>query len=191
MNQSITSSFILIGIKHSGKTTQGQMLAKYLNCPFFDTDDIITQVAGIPPRTLYTTKGPSGFMAAEETACRKIAESNNGKKIVISTGGGICDNAPALLTLREIGTFVFIQLPEKIAADRIVSKITTDIAGNLHNLPAYIQKKDPRTEQDVRAFFHDFYIDRTVIYNTIADIMVTFEDAPESINFQHLLASLQ
>ena len=51
------SSIILLGIKHCGKSTQGKLLAKYFNCPFFDTDDEIEVLTGKSPRQIYTEQG--------------------------------------------------------------------------------------------------------------------------------------
>lgn len=183
-------SFILFGIKHSGKSTQGRLLADKLGCPFFDTDDMLTEQTGLSPRDLYLQKGPSGFMSAEESACRMLAEKYTGKRMVVSTGGGICDNAPALHHLRGMGTFVFLEVPEKTAADRIVRKITINEDKTMSGLPAYIAKKDPHTENDVRAIFHDFYIQRTELYRSFADISVALADAPKNSNFELILRAI-
>ncbi|MFA6856661.1 MAG: shikimate kinase [Treponema sp.] len=183
-------AYILFGIKHSGKSTQGQLLADRLECVFFDTDTVITEQTGLSPRSIYASQGPSGFMLAEEKACSILAEKYTGKKLVISTGGGICDNAPALCILRSMGVFIFLEVPECVAADRIIRKMTKLSDGTFENLPAYIAKKNPDTENDVRTIFHDFYTSRTATYRTIADVTVKLEDAPKNYNLEHILKSL-
>ena len=35
----MNKSIILLGIKHSGKSTQGLLLSKELNCPWVDIDE--------------------------------------------------------------------------------------------------------------------------------------------------------
>lgn len=190
MSNSTAPAYILFGIKHSGKSTQGRLLADKMECPFFDIDDILKQQTGLFARDIYLQNGPSGFMIAEENACRLLAEKYSGKKVIISTGGGICDNAPALQFLRDMGTFVFLETPEKIAADRIVHKMTMQPDGTISDIPAYIAKKDPHTEDDVRAFFHTFYAARTAIYKVIADIAVQLEDAPKESNLERILKAL-
>ena len=166
------------------------MLADRLECAFFDIDAVITKQTGVSPRDLYTAGGPSAFMIAEETACRSIAEKYAGKVLVVSTGGGICDNAPALNELRSIGTFVFLEVPENVAADRIIRKMTAAEDGTLLNLPAYIAKKNPATEKDVRTIFHDFYTQRTASYKAISDVTVRLEDAPKECNQKRILDAL-
>jgi shikimate kinase len=184
------SAYILFGIKHSGKSTQGQMLADRLECAFFDVDTVMTELSGSSPHDLYASKGPAEFMITEENACRMLAEKYAEKKLVISTGGGICDNAPALSLLRNMGMFIFLEVPENIAADRIIRKITVTADGVLGNLPAYMENKNPVTEEDVRTLFHDFYTARTATYRAIADVTVKIEDAPKGINLEHILKAL-
>jgi shikimate kinase len=190
MTDTPDSAYILFGIKHSGKSTQGQLLADRLECAFFDTDAVIADQAGLSARDIYMLKGPSGFMLAEENACRSLAEKYAGKRLVISTGGGICDNAPALNVLRSMGIFIFLEVPEDVAADRIIRKMTKASDGTLENLPVYIAQKKPDTEKDVRNIFHDFYIARTATYRTIADIIIKLEDVPKNQNLEHILKSL-
>jgi shikimate kinase len=190
MSNSTAPAYILFGIKHSGKTTQGRLLADKTECPFFDTDDIIKQQTGLSARDIYLQHGPAGFMLAEENACRLLAEKYSGKKIIISTGGGICDNAPALHYLRDMGTFVFLETPEKITADRIIHKMTIQPDGTISDLPAYMAKKNPHTEEDVRAVFHDFYTARAATYKIIADITVQLEDAPKDSNLERIIKTL-
>lgn len=190
MANTTDSAYILLGIKHSGKSTQGQMLADRFECAFFDTDAVITEQTGLSPRDIYASQGPAGLMIAEENACRTLAEKYTGKKLVISTGGGICDNAPALSVLRSMGTFIFLEVPENIAADRIIRKMTKVADGTLGNLPAYIAKKNPDTENDVRTIFHDLYAARTETYKAIADVTVKLEDAPKNLNLEHILKAL-
>lgn len=165
------NSIILLGIKHSGKSTQGALLAQQLKCPFIDIDDVITKIKGKTPREIYNEKGVGAFMAAEEDACRIVKEKSEGKQVVIATGGGICDNAPALEELRNLGKFVLISVPESVACDRILKKATKVSDGVWENLPAYIAKEDPDSELKIRQIFHNFYERRMETYNQIADII--------------------
>ena len=108
MSEGIYNSIVLMGCKHCGKTTQGKLLAQKLGFDFIDTDDEIGRLRGVDFRTLYQTKGVTEFTLAEEEACKSIIQKNGNRKIVISTGGGICDNPPALQALRDAGKFVFL-----------------------------------------------------------------------------------
>ena len=162
-------SIILIGIKHSGKTSLGKQLAEHYGLPFVDIDFVIEKMTGKPPRQLYAEEGAGAFMYAEENACRKAAELIADKNAVIATGGGICDNPPALTFLRPLGKFVYLCVEEKIAADRIMAKVKKLSSGVWQGLPAYIAARLPETEAECRAIFHTYFIERTAIYAGIAE----------------------
>lgn len=165
-------SIILIGIKHSGKTSLGKQLAEHYGLPFVDIDFVIEKMTGKPPRQLYAEEGAGAFMYAEENACRKAAELIADKNAVIATGGGICDNPPALTFLRPLGKFVYLCVEEKIAADRIMAKVKKLSSGIWQGLPAYIATRSPETETECRAIFHTYFTERTAIYAGIAECTV-------------------
>mgnify|MGYP002853378795 CR=1 FL=1 len=184
-------SIILLGIKHCGKSTQGKMLAKHFNCPFFDTDDEITQAEGKSPREIYTEGGKEAFLEAEKKACESLAEKLQ-NFAVIATGGGICNNQAALDALHKFGTFVFLNADEKTAANRIVWEIKYDSDGKMKNLPAYIANKDPKNIQDVRTIFHSFYEERQKIYKNLCDIEVKLEhSASKQQNLEKIIQKLE
>lgn len=184
------SAIIIMGIKHSGKSTQGKLLSEHLNCPFIDVDDEITKCFKKTPREIYLEKGITGFMFAEEAACRHIAEEWNNKLAVISTGGGICDNAPALTFLRSLGEFVYIDVSEQTACNRILKKATLNPDGSWTGLPAYILNKNPANEDEVRKIFHTFYTERTELYKSFADIKVQTNNETKEENTKKILNAL-
>ena len=183
-------AYILFGIKHSGKTTQGRLLSKKISFPFVDIDEIITKQTGFTPRQIYFDYGPEKFMSAEEKICSVLEKKCFGKKIVIATGGGICDNAPALMRLRDLGTFIFLEVSEQIAFDRILEKIKFSDDGSIANLPAYIARKEPKTEEEVRSIFHDVFTDRTTRYRSFVDTIVPLDAVSEEENFKTLCGAL-
>ena len=184
-------SCVLMGCKHCGKTTQGRLLAQKLGVDFFDTDDEITRLRGMDARTLYKTKGVVAFMMAEEEACRDIIKNNSDNKIVISTGGGICDNPPALQALRDAGTFVFLRLDINLSIDRIMAKIEEVEKGIFRGAPAYVLNENPASLAEIRAILVKKYKERYQQYQTIADIVVDIKNAPIEENFKTLLGALK
>ncbi|MBQ4379055.1 MAG: hypothetical protein II821_07660 [Treponema sp.] len=191
-------SIILLGIKHCGKSTQGKLLAKHFNCPFFDTDDEIQNLTGKSPREIYTEDGKEAFLKAEKNACENLSsrmssasEPDFGNFAVIATGGGICNNSEALKVLHELGTFVFLNADERTAVSRIVWEIKYDSDGSMKNLPAYIANKNPKNVQEVRSIFHDFYEERQKIYKDLSDVEVRLEhSATKQENMARILEKL-
>lgn len=171
----LNKSIILVGIKHSGKSTQGRALAARYNCEFFDTDDVIQELMGKSPREIYNTEGKESFLGAEKLACQHLKSTLETKQIVVATGGGICENEEALRFLATNSIFVYLNVDEKTAADRIVREAKTDSKNNItdqSSLPSYIAKKNPATIDDVRTYFHNFYEERTKKYSMLADITI-------------------
>ncbi len=130
-------------------------------------------------------------MSAEEEICKKLESICNEKLVVISTGGGICDNAPALNSLRPLGIFIYIDVDEKTACDRILKKATKLSDGTWKNLPAYIAKQEPADETEVRRIFHNFYEERTKTYKQIADITVPTAEESKEENTKKILSALE
>ena len=189
-------ALVLMGIKHCGKSTQGRLLSAHFACPFYDTDAVIEAMTGKTPRELYTHGGEGAFMAAEADACSRIVATLSARaaaqpfSAVIATGGGICNNSAALKILHAIGTFVFLNTDESVAADRIVREVGIENDGSLTNLPAYIAKEKPRSIPDVRAAFHRFFVARVALYQNLADITVPLAPATPEANMNALLSAL-
>ena len=203
-------SIILCGIKHCGKSTQGKRIASALGLDFYDTDDLIFEQTGMDARAIYKSQGKEAFMAAELKACEFLRDKLSGGKAqdagaasydqnssqakncaaaVIATGGGICQNEPAIAILKKLGTIVYLEVPEITAAGRIVREARFLPDGTIQNLPAYIANKNPADQKEVRAIFHDFYEERTKKYRSLADITVQAQGS-RSQNTKKILSEL-
>ena len=191
MSDSQDHSFVLMGLKHCGKSTQGRLLALEMGLDFFDTDQVIEKTVGQPVRTFYNTKGVSAFMLEEEKACEKIVSENKGKQIVVATGGGICDNPPAITKLRELNTFVFLRLDFNLSVERIMKKVVMIEPRKFQNIPAYVEAENPRTLKDVRDILVRRFQERLMHYESIADIIVDIKNAPIEENFKLLYEAIR
>ena len=184
-------SIVLMGCKHCGKSTQGRLLAQKFGVEFFDTDDEIARLRGMDARTLYKTKGAAEFALAEEEACQEIIRKNADRKIVVATGGGICDNPPALHQLRDAGTFIFLRLDINHSIERIMAKIEEVAPGVFNGVPAYVINENPQTLADIRSILLRKYTERFQLYQSFADIIVDIKKAPIEENFKTLLEALK
>lgn len=116
-------------------------------------------------------------------------ETAAAKSAVIATGGGICQNEPAIAILKKLGTIVYLEVPEITAAGRIVREARFLPDGTIENLPAYIANKNPADQKEVRAIFHDFYEERTQKYKSLADVSVKMQGSRDE-NANKILAAL-
>ena len=183
-------SIILIGLKHSGKSTMGKLLAQKLDTTFYDTDDVIQEISGLSPRQLFAKKGPAAFMTVEEEACRKVISKIGDKPVVIATGGGICDNAPALNELQSVGSFLFLKLNMEYSIKRIEDKIEKDEFGEFKNMPSYVAVHNPKNMMQIHQILTDKFTERFSLYESIADKTVLLKNAPIEVNFKAITEAL-
>ncbi len=176
---------VLIGVKHSGKTTTGQVLANTLSIPFFDIDHIIEKQTGKTCRALYSSEGVKAFQKAETEACqffleasKNVIDGKNGIKAIVAVGGGICDNIAAIELLHDVAIFVYLEVPNHVAFERIL-----ETSKESNSIPATFMSADPKNEEEMREVFYEQYRKRSKEYNSIADITIhTKNMSPEEIS---------
>ena len=164
MAENKENALIILGVKHSGKSTLGAYLSEILELPFFDLDRIIEENVKMSVRQYYATKGEDAFKKAEYEACKSTFEQNHGA-FVLATGGGICDNEKALSVLN--GKKILLDASEETCFARVKQNALTT-----GSYPAYIQKQNPADENEARSIFHEFYQRRRQNYLKLADKVV-------------------
>ena len=128
---------VIVGPKHSGKTSVGRELASLLSGDFADLDDLITQQNGKSPRALYI-EGPEVFKKAEAEALAALfALKDKEPPLVIASGGGLVDNPGALALLKKntAAISVFLDVPAQTAWERISKE---------GELPPFLRTENPR-----------------------------------------------
>ena len=113
---------VLVGPKHSGKTSAGKALASLLSCGFVDLDELIAQRSGKSPRALYG-EGPEIFRKEEAGALAALLEAEtagHSSFLVIASGGGLADNPDALSIMGHFQiAAVFLDVSAQAAWERI------------------------------------------------------------------------
>jgi len=161
---------VLLGPKHSGKTSAGKELAALLSGGFVDLDDYITQRTGKSPRALYI-EGPDVFKQAEAGALAAIFEpplleaekAESSSPLVIASGGGLIDNPDALPLLKNntAAISVFLDVSVKIAWERIRK------AGEL---PPFLKTENP---EETHRSLHER---RAAAYRQLASLVIKADD---------------
>jgi shikimate kinase len=131
----------LLGIKHSGKTSAGRILARELGVAFSDTDNLLREIASgrkagarsPSVREIYQDLGEAGFAALEQEA---IQQALSMPPHVIATGGGIADRPQSLQLLGAGALLVYLAVSTETALDRVLAR----------GVPAFISGADPRAE---------------------------------------------
>ena len=105
----------LIGFRGTGKTSVGRILADRLGVPFYDTDALVEQRAGVLIPEIFRAHGEAHFRALE----REVIASLRDAEGVIATGGGaVCDPAN-VADLRRHGRVFLLTAPPEVISGRI------------------------------------------------------------------------
>jgi shikimate kinase len=191
-------TILLVGPKHSGKTSAGRALARLWpgkNDPaasFVDLDELVEDRTGKSPRALYR-EGPEIFRKAEADALRSIFDREGARDLnpsalsggpddktqagirVVAAGGGLADNGEALdllkgsLSGRSGRVFtVYLEVPPETAWKRI--EAAAERGGGL---PPFLKTENPRETH------RQIHQRRGAIYREIADLSVRAGETPE------------
>lgn len=179
MNSPDSSSVILLGMKHSGKSTHGRRLAAMLGCPFADLDEI-TEREYDPNRSrscreIYAAHGKEYFAELETRSAAVLAGRLAREAMIAALGGGTIENDRAMSKLRGAGIMVYLKDSEERLFERIMR----------NGLPAFLSADDPRGS------FDRLYKRRTELYRRSADLIVDIENKNVEGAFEALLAALR
>ncbi len=100
----------------SGKTTIGQLLAKRLSRPFFDSDHELEARTGVSVATIFEIEGESAFRARE---AQIIDEITHHQPIILGTGGGAILNASTRDVLHARGTVFYLHSTPETSYERV------------------------------------------------------------------------
>lgn len=96
----------LIGLPGSGKTTVGRQLARRLQLPFVDSDQVLEQRLGCSIRAYFEAEGEDRFRDNEEQVIEDLSQSDMG---VLSTGGGVVLRPENRRRLHDRTTVVYLR----------------------------------------------------------------------------------
>lgn len=152
---------VLVGVRGTGKSTVGRLLAGRTGRPFVDADDAIEARAGRPIRAIFEESGEPAFRDWEERVLREAAEEH--PEVVLATGGGAVLRESNRRLLRSLGLVVWLKADPAILARRL--------------------EADPRTRAGRPALtaagtldeIADVLAARTPLYEEVADVAIETE----------------
>ncbi len=114
-----SANLYLCGMRGTGKTALGRMLASELEVPFLDLDLEIDRLLGYPHARLIAEQGWLAFRELEYDTCKRLARR---EKSLIALGGGTVRYAWNRDLLRGTGFFVLLTAPVEELARRLQSE---------------------------------------------------------------------
>lgn len=149
----LRTNLILTGMRGSGKTTLGKLLAKKLNRKFLDIDEQIAKRSRKSIPEIVAQKGWSYFRKLEHEAVKKMAKLRNA---VIAAGGGTFLDPRNTKILKKDGFVIFLKLPIPLLQRRLrLGKNRPSLTG-----------KNPEKE------LPNVWKKRKKLYRNVADVMV-------------------
>ncbi len=117
----LSELIFLVGLRGSGKSTIGQLLAQRIGYDFFDADTVLEARLGQTIREIFATQGEGYFRDWEATTLSELATQ---PKRVIATGGGVIlrESNRAIL---KTGFVIWLDAPAEVLWERIQQDATT------------------------------------------------------------------
>ncbi len=141
------SGLALIGLRGTGKSTVGRIVAERLGRPFADADVELETRAGVTIKQLFADAGEPVFRDWEE---RILADLTTRPELVLATGGGVVLRESNRRRLAEFGRVVWLTAPTEILAARLeadarglAGRPALTSAGTLAELAAVLKQREP------------------------------------------------
>jgi 3-phosphoshikimate 1-carboxyvinyltransferase len=158
---------VLIGFMGSGKSSVARLLAKRLDLPVCDTDDmVLEQTSHATISELFAQEGETRFRELELGVIRSLQGPQNQ---VIATGGGVVMNNLVMDYLSQNATVIHLEASLETILSRIESEITSR--------PLLQNRFAARSLFGLRASLYQHYSDLSIVTDAhspdaIVDIIV-------------------
>jgi shikimate kinase len=160
---------VLIGLRGTGKSTVGRILAQRLKWDYFDTDVLVEERAQMSIKELFAKHGEPFFRKLESEIVRECAQKD---KVVIATGGGAILDRQNVDALKDNGFVIHLtanpsELWHRISQDPNTKK----------NRPPLLQNAESGIDE-----LKKLMLARSAAYAHARDVEVTVEDrSPDEV----------
>ena len=110
----------LLGMRGAGKSTVGSALAKVLDVPFLELDDLVEAEAGLPLAQIFELQGEDFYRQIEREALVRFLAGE--ALAVLATGGGIVTKPETFSLLRGRAFTVWLKATPREHWDRVVAQ---------------------------------------------------------------------
>lgn len=137
----------------AGKTTIGRLLAKQLNCEFYDSDVEIERKTGVKIPLIFELEGEAGFRKRETAAIEELSRLDH---VVVATGGGAVLLEENRQYLKQTGKIIYL----RAKVNDLYQRTRNDKSRPL------LQGVNPKQKLE------QLYVVRDPIYTALADYIV-------------------
>ncbi len=152
LKQASGAHISLIGMRGSGKTTVGHVLAQRMKVPFYELDELIEKATGLSLAEIFDLEGEQYYRSVEEKTLQQALRRPPG---VIAAGGGLVMNPSALFMLKLQTFMVWLQASPEVLIARVRSgKDKLRLGAHpqaTHQLKAIVDRRTPYYAQANKA----------------------------------------
>jgi len=153
----MTRRIWLIGMMGAGKTTAAAGLAARLGVDWVDTDDLVTEHAGLSVAEIFESRGEVVFRHLESAVIAAVSESETP---IVATGGGAVLDEQNREVMKRSGVVVWLRAPVGVLRARIGEVATRPLLAS----------------DSVAADLDALLAERTNVYRCAADVIIESAD---------------
>ena len=118
-----SSTIFLIGMPGCGKSTLGRALEDAGAAVFVDIDSEIEAACGMSVTEIFATLGENTFRRLETETLKRIASKHiqDGRRMIVSTGGGLPCHGDNMQLMLATGTVVWMQSAPQRTIERLAA----------------------------------------------------------------------
>lgn len=105
----------LVGMMGAGKSTVGPLVARRLQRPFLDLDEVLAAEAGRSIPEIFAAEGESGFRRREGA----VLAAKAGTEAVVACGGGAAMDRANVALMRSSGMVAWLEAPAVVLVERV------------------------------------------------------------------------
>ncbi len=151
-------NIVLIGMRGSGKTAVGKILAQKLGKEFIEMDELITRKTGLSIPEIVEKHGWGKFRDIEEELTGEVSGRDN---IINASGGGVVTREKNIAKLKKSGVLVWLQAD----FDTLVSRTGEDT-----DRPPLVEGRTRREDMEIT------FKERKPLYQQAADLTINTEN---------------
>lgn len=167
---------VIVGLRCSGKTTVGKLVAGKLGWAFIDADEELVRRAGRSIKEIFETDGEPAFRKMEKEI---LADLCARERLVLATGGGAVLDADNVRVMREGALVVHLDAPVDVLWRRMQSDPVTG------------EQRPALTDLDGRAEMEAVAAKRAPLYGSARHTVVDTKKLGPGEAAQAILAALK
>jgi shikimate kinase len=110
------ANIVLIGYRATGKSSVGAALARRLDRPLVDLDEVLVEEAGCAIADIVASRGWEDFRRREKELARRFGKMSGQ---VLATGGGVVLDPENVAILRENGRLIWLKAEPAAIRERL------------------------------------------------------------------------